>query len=63
MELGKGGPVHLEGDSGDNSCKAKATGNCSKFFLIVDCLEFAIGIDKLKSVRIGNKKLVCTFII
>ena len=63
MELGKGGPVHLEGDSGDNSCKAKATGNCAKFFFIVDCLEFAIGIDKLKSVGIGNKKLVCTFII
>ena len=63
MELGKGGPVHLEGDSSDNSCKAKATGNCGKFFLIVNCLEFAIGIDKLKSVRIGNKKLVCTFMI
>ena len=63
MELGKGGPVHLEGDSSDNSCKAKATGNCTKFFRIVDCLEFAIGIDKLKSIVIGNKKLVFTFMI
>ena len=58
LELGKGAPVHLEGDSCDNSCKAKAARNCSKFFLIVNFLEFTIGIDELKTVGIVRKNLV-----
>ena len=58
LELGIGAPVHLEGESCDNPCKAKATRNCSKFFLIVDFLEFTIGIDKLKTVGIVKKSLV-----
>ena len=58
LELGIGASVHLEGDSCDNSCKAKATRNCSKFFAIVDFLEFTIGIDELKTVGIMKKNLV-----
>ena len=62
MELGIGGLVHLEGDVSDDSCKAKATGNCVKFLFIVDRLVLSVGIDEFKPVGIFKKRLVCTFV-
>ena len=44
----------------DDSCKAKASGNCGKLFLILNCLELPVGIDELKPV--GILKLVCIFV-
>ena len=57
MELCIGGLVHLEGDVSDDSCKAKASGNCFQFLFIVDCLELPVGIDEFKPVGTVKKIL------
>ena len=66
MELCIGGLVHFKGNVSDDSCKAKASGNCFQFLFIVDRLEFPVCIDELKPGGILKKKFclyVCAVIL